>query len=220
MKLDTDTMNATERFRATIHHQEPDRVPCYVMGIPPYSKCYKEFVEREEMGKLDDFFDNDENIMITPMGDYTLKYFFGAEVEMAGIGVHHHGGNNLLFNDDGSLDLDPSAFNKIPAGKEYKYLSPSGTISGIKILPSGEKYNWYIDGYLQKKEQARHCQLKAFAPSRIDQNQIFGACLQRSSNCRMPCSSSRETRRTRTFCRIWRAVHSKWDRRSRNCLKC
>ncbi len=154
MKLDTDTMNATERFRATIHHQEPDRVPCYVMGIPPYSKCYKEFVEREEMGKLDDFFDNDENIMITPMGDYTLKYFFGAEVEMAGIGVHHHGGNNLLFNDDGSLDLDPSAFNKIPAGKEYKYLSPSGTINGIKILPSGEKYNWYIDGYLQKKEQA------------------------------------------------------------------
>ncbi len=42
----------------------------------------------------------------------------------------------------------------IPAGKEYKYLSPSGTINGIKILPSGEKYNWYIDGYLQKKEQA------------------------------------------------------------------
>lgn len=151
MKLDTDTMTAAERVLATIHHEEPDRAPCYVMGIPPYSKCYKEFVDREAHDQLD-FFENDNNIMITPMGDMTLKYFFGADVEMTAIGIKSPPFNNLLVNPDGSLNPDPTALGSLPQGTEATYVSSAGSMHGIKILASGEPYTWFIDGYLKKKE--------------------------------------------------------------------
>jgi hypothetical protein len=153
MKLDTDTMTATERVLATIHHEEPDRAPCYVMGIPPYSKCFKEFEDREERGELDDFFNNDKNIMITPIGDMTLKYFFGADVEMTGISVQGKGRPNYIVNEDGSINPDPEAFAKLPAGTETRY-TDGAQVHGIKILARGDRYTWYLDGFLKKKEDA------------------------------------------------------------------
>ncbi|MHA1683022.1 MAG: uroporphyrinogen decarboxylase family protein [Promethearchaeota archaeon] len=153
MRLDTDTMNATERFLATIHHEEPDRVPCYVMGIPPYSRCYKEFIEREdEIFGDGGWGDNDDNILLTPMGDYTLKYYFGADVEMAGVGIADQV-ETFLLNDDLTVNPDPSAVQNLPPGSEYKVLS-GGMVRGIKILKTGEKYTWYEDGYFKKKESA------------------------------------------------------------------
>jgi len=153
VKLDSDTMTATERVLASIRHEEPDRVPCYIMGIPPYSKCYKEFVERERKEELAGFFDNDANIVITPMGDYTLKYFFGADVEMAGIGVQGRGSPTYLLNADDSINPDPQAFGKLPACTEARYTT-GGTIHGVKILAGGDRYTWYLDGFLKKKEDA------------------------------------------------------------------
>ncbi len=146
-------MTATERFIATIKHAEPDRVSCYVMGIPPYSLCYKEFIERERKGELEAFFDNDDNIMITPMGDFTMKYFFGGDVEMAGIGVHGKNRTTLLLNERDEPNPDPEAFGKLPPGTEARYTSGE-TVHGIKILAGGERYTWYLDGFLKKKEDA------------------------------------------------------------------
>ncbi|MBD3188338.1 hypothetical protein GF325_16000 [Candidatus Bathyarchaeota archaeon] len=153
MKLDTDTMGATERFRLTIHHEQPDRVPCYVMGIPPYSKCYKEFFEREDqIFDKGGWGDDDDNILLTPMGDFTMKYYFGADVEMTGIGVEQSvpkfrlGKDGRIDHGDGSLDI-------VEHGKEYTYVG-SGMIRGTKILEGGYEYSWYIDGYLKKKEDA------------------------------------------------------------------
>ncbi len=153
VQLDSDTMTATERFLATIRHEEPDRVPCYVMGIPPYSLCHKEFMEREEKGEFDAFFEDDANIMITPMGDYTMKYFFGAEVEMTGIGVQGKARTTHIVKDDGTIDPDPNAFSQLPAGSEGRYTSGE-TIHGVKILAGGDRYTWYLDGALKKKEDA------------------------------------------------------------------
>ena len=153
MQLETDTMNATERIIATINHEEPDRVPCYVMGIPSYSKCYKEFLERE-----DDIFgdggwgDDDSNILLTPMGDYTMKYYFGADVDMTAIGVKQNS-PRFLLNEDGSLNTDQNASNSIPKGKEVLSMT-GGKISGNKILETGESYSWYVGGYFKKKEDA------------------------------------------------------------------
>ncbi|MEX2718932.1 MAG: uroporphyrinogen decarboxylase family protein [Candidatus Sigynarchaeum springense] len=152
-RLGTDTMTATERFLTTIHHEEPDRVPYYVMGIPPYSRCYKEFVEREKRGEFEAFFDDDSNIMITPMGDYTLKYFFGADVEMTSIGVQGRGRPIYLVKDDGTIDPDPDAFSKLPPGSEGRYTNGE-TVHGVKILAGGDRYTWYLDGALKKKEEA------------------------------------------------------------------
>ncbi|HME53883.1 MAG TPA: uroporphyrinogen decarboxylase family protein [Candidatus Lokiarchaeia archaeon] len=153
MKLDTDSMTASERVLATIRHEEPDRAPCFLMGIPPYSKCFKEFEDREEHGQLDEFFDDEANIMITPMGDMTLKYFFGADLEMTSIGVRGRNSPTYLLNPDDSLNPDPSAMIALPKGSEGRYVS-DGQIRGIKILATGEQYNWYLDGFLKKKEDA------------------------------------------------------------------
>ncbi|MFX0101182.1 MAG: uroporphyrinogen decarboxylase family protein [Candidatus Hodarchaeota archaeon] len=154
MKLETDTMTATERVLATINHEEPDRVPCYVMGIPSYSKCYIEYLEREdEIFGDGGWGDDDENILLTPMGDYTLKYYFGADVEMAPIGIQYSATSNKLFNDDGTVNEDPDSFEGLEKGGEYEYIG-NGTIRGMKILPNGHKYTWYIDGYLKTKEKA------------------------------------------------------------------
>jgi hypothetical protein len=154
MKLDTDTMTATERVKASLLRQEPDRAPCYVMGIPNYSKCYKEFIKREGNGELDDFFDNDDNLLLTPMGDFTLKYFFGADMEMTSVGMHFPPFLNLLVNPNGSLNPDPAALGSLPPGNEATYVSYYGSIHGIKVLDTGEPYTWYLDGYLKKKEDA------------------------------------------------------------------
>ena len=80
MKLDSDTMNATERCTAIIHHEEPDRLPIYLMGFPPYSKVFKEFRAKENELFDSDYGGNDDNILLTPLGDFTMRYFFGGEV--------------------------------------------------------------------------------------------------------------------------------------------
>lgn len=150
MILDTDTMNATERFLATIQHEEPDRVPCYVMGIPSYSKCYKEFIAREdEIFGEGGWGDDDDNILLTPMGDFTIKYYFGSDVEMTSIGIQYPPHDI----EDGTIELDIEAYKRmVKPGEEVRF--GNGTVSGIKILPGGDSYSWYIDGFLKKKEDA------------------------------------------------------------------
>jgi len=154
MQLPDDSMNATERVRATINFEEPDRVPTYIMGIPPYSRCFKEYREKE-----DDIFaeggwgDKEENILLTPMGDYTMKYYFGADVEMTGIGIQTQF-NDRVLNEDGSTSENSTQLANLQKGQELKYVNYFGTIRGVRILPSGEKYSWYLDGYLKKKEDA------------------------------------------------------------------
>ena len=79
MILDTDTMNATERALAIIHREEPDRVSTYLMGIPPYSKCHKEYKELERSKTSHPKI----KTMITPLGNFTMPYFFGTDIELS-----------------------------------------------------------------------------------------------------------------------------------------
>jgi hypothetical protein len=153
MKLDSDTMNATERAMAIINHTEPDRLPTYLMGFPPYSKVYKEYLAKEDEIFNSPYGDNDENILLTPLGDFTLPYYFGGEIVMYGVGINFNF-NNLKLNEDGTVSDDLFRFQEIPPGSEAKYVDYEGAIRGIKILPEGgEMYTWYEDGYLKTKEQ-------------------------------------------------------------------
>ncbi len=152
MILPDDSMNATERVEATINFQEPDRVPTYIMGIPPYSRCYKEYVEKEdELFGEGGWGDNDENILLTPLGDYTMKYYFGADVEMLGIGIHTDFSKKVLDEDDNIIE-DTSIEKELEKKDVVRYVDYFGKINGVKRLPSGERYNWYLEGYLKKKE--------------------------------------------------------------------
>jgi hypothetical protein len=153
MRLDTDTMTATERGLTTIRHEEPDRVPTYLMGIPSYSKCYKEFWAKE-----DEIFDgvwgqDEKNILLTPLGDFTMRYYMGDEVMMYGVGIHANFVDLILDSHEKIIE-DQSQKEKEQKVQERHYVEYFGTIRGAKKLPSGELYNWYIDGFLKKKEEA------------------------------------------------------------------
>jgi uroporphyrinogen decarboxylase len=154
MKLDTDSMSAVDRVMATIHHEEPDRVPMYVMGIPPYSRCFKEFKAKEDEIFDGEYGENPDNILLTPLGDYTLKYYFGADVEMYGVGIHTKFGDFPLDVKTGKIIEDPSVLANLQPGQEIQHVNYFGTIHGSRILDSGERYSWYIDGYLKKMEDA------------------------------------------------------------------
>ena len=86
MIYDEDTMNATERALSIIKHEKPDRVSTYTMNIQPYSLCHKEYIEREDeifdFDNPESFGSNENNILITPLGDHTEYYYFGADIMM------------------------------------------------------------------------------------------------------------------------------------------
>jgi hypothetical protein len=151
MKLDTDKMTATQRALAIINHEEPDRLPMYLMGFPPYSLVFKEFIQAEE--NIPEF-EDESNIIITPLGDWTMHYYFGGEIFMYGVGCQGPHFQNLLLNSDGTLTDDPKAITQLESGTEGQYVNSIGCIHGFRILANGERYNWYIDGYLKKKEDA------------------------------------------------------------------
>ncbi|MBD3352610.1 MAG: hypothetical protein GF364_14070 [Candidatus Lokiarchaeota archaeon] len=166
MILDSDTMTANERVKKVINHEEPDRIPVYLMGIPPYSQVYIELMANDE-AILDQWTENDENIILTPMGDFTVRYNLGTEVETRSIGIrsdftnkHLDENNKIIGNYNPTLkkelleklreeqEEDPDKGQ----GLEYKYVNYNGNITGSTILPNGREYSWYIDGYLKKEE--------------------------------------------------------------------
>jgi hypothetical protein len=166
MILETDTMTAVERFKTVINNQEPDRLPIYLMGVPPYSDACIEIMANNE-AILEKWTENDENILITPMGDYTLRYNLGAEVETFGIGIQIDFVSKYV-DKDGKIIGNVNAGKKIEMlnklkenqrndpkfglGIEYRTVGYEGRISGTTILPNGREYSWYIDGFLKKEE--------------------------------------------------------------------
>ncbi|HMF31905.1 MAG TPA: hypothetical protein VKK79_10840, partial [Candidatus Lokiarchaeia archaeon] len=68
MRLETDTMGQKERLETVLNHQEPDRLPFYLMGMPDYGDFFQEFLSREEE-LLDPWTEDDQNVVLTPCGD-------------------------------------------------------------------------------------------------------------------------------------------------------
>ncbi|MHA1819717.1 MAG: uroporphyrinogen decarboxylase family protein [Promethearchaeota archaeon] len=165
MKLESDTLTAIERFKKVIHHEEPDRLPIFLMGIPEYSQCYIELMEEEE-DLLDEFTEDDENVLLTPFGDYTIRYFFGAEVEPRSVNVKLDFKKKILDENNKIIgDFDQSVKNEVidkarktinktkkSPGILLKTVDYNGRIEGYTILENGREYTWYIGPYLTKEE--------------------------------------------------------------------
>ncbi len=159
MELETDTMGATERVETLLNHEEPDRIPIYLMGIPPYSLTYKQLFEEYE-DEFDEWTEDDNNLLLTPLGDYTIRYYLGSEVETKGIGISPDFSAQLAIKTAQGYELadsenHPSIIevrNAQKEGETYYTVDYHGTIRGHTILPSGDPYSWYVDGFLKKKE--------------------------------------------------------------------
>jgi hypothetical protein len=153
MILPTDTMTATERFEAILNRSElPDRIPIHLMGVPEYSVTRIEFDKQErELGEKDPFFADDRNILFTPLGDRTLGYYFGGEdfTYSAGLFLDFE----KILDDQGRIIKDETTAAKYKARDEGQYVNYKGRRNGWKKLDTGHRYNWYIDGFLKKKEQ-------------------------------------------------------------------
>lgn len=150
MKLDNDQMGATERVWTAVNLEEPDRVPIYLMGMPAYADFYQEFLRREEDDALgfSEFTEVPGNLKFTPLGDLTVPYFFGQEVAHCRVDVE--GRFTKPVDEEGRVveDGKPPAL----AGEEGLQVTYYGRLEGVKRLPNGHLYTWYVDGFLKTKQ--------------------------------------------------------------------
>ena len=75
MKLQHDTLTQSERLECVLNHEEPDRIPQYINGMPEYSEFYQELMERE-----DELLGDDLDFVLTPSGDFSVDVLFGADI--------------------------------------------------------------------------------------------------------------------------------------------
>lgn len=137
-------MNCTQRIRSILNHEIPDRVPIYLMGFPEYGDFFQEFLSSYQK-LFEKWTDDEKNIIITPFGDFTTQYFFGHEMIVKGTDI------DVDFfkwiNEKGEFIEEPAP-NVEPKLKVTYW----GRLNGVKTLKNGYKYEWYLDGYLKKKE--------------------------------------------------------------------
>ncbi len=148
MRLDTDTMTAQDRVLAVVNHEQPDRVPTYLMGMPAYADFYQEFLAREDDPTLgfEAFTEDPANLKFTPLGDLTVPYFFGQEC--VGMRADIKGQFNQWIDKDGNF-VDHWDVHEQGPGRQVTYY---GRLEGVESLPNGSLYTWYIDGWLKRKE--------------------------------------------------------------------
>ncbi|MHA1732478.1 MAG: hypothetical protein ACTSU5_11075 [Promethearchaeota archaeon] len=149
MNLETDTMTPTERALAVLNHEVPDRVPIYLMGMPAYGGFFQEFLEREEDPELgfEEFTREPNNLKITPFGDQTIPYFFGQE--FLNVRADIEGRFTKWVDADGNFvdHWDPRTQG---TGRQVTYY---GRLEGVKVLPNGHLYTWYLGGWLDTREK-------------------------------------------------------------------
>lgn len=153
MQHPLDRMNQYERLKTLLDHQEPDRVPCYINGMPIYSDFFQEFKKREDT-LLDKYTDNEENVLLTPSGDFTTSVFFGADLMVRGTRIDYP--KDQWISPEGNF-VPHGEFvkgaNDVELGTKITYF---GRKEKIELLPNGYPYMWYVDGYLKTPEAIRN----------------------------------------------------------------
>lgn len=149
MRVDSDTLTQTERLRRVLNHESPDRVPCYLMGMPEYSDFYQEFKAHEDE-LLATYTEKDENVILTPCGDYTIPVFFGADIIVRG--GHVDFPKDQWLNTEGKFVEHGTMKHGHETGLKVTYF---GRLEKIDLLPNGYPYMWYEGGFLKTPQQLR-----------------------------------------------------------------
>nr|MDO8087849.1 hypothetical protein [Candidatus Sigynarchaeum springense] len=153
MRLESDTLSQAERLAKVLDHEEPDRLPCFLMGMLTSGTFWQEFKQRED-DLLDAYTDDEQNVVLTPCGDYTVPVFFGTDVVTHGCPVDEPPPEWVEVRGTAS-DLQVT---RVDRGKKagdvetgFK-LSYYGSINKIELLPSGQPYTWHYAPYLRTPE--------------------------------------------------------------------
>ncbi|HME54980.1 MAG TPA: uroporphyrinogen decarboxylase family protein [Candidatus Lokiarchaeia archaeon] len=147
MYLETDSMTQRERLDAVLNHQQPDRLPFYLMGYPRFGSFYQEFLKCEDE-LLDAYTGDDRNVLLTPCGDYTINAFFGADIITRGLSVdypkHQWLDEQKKFTDHGIM------VNGKQTGFRVNYF---GYLEREDLLPNGETNSWYYGPFMKTQQE-------------------------------------------------------------------
>ncbi len=140
-------MSQSERLELILNHQEPDRVPIYLNGMPIYSDFYQEFLLRQD-DLMDKYTEDEHNILLTPCGDFTINAFFGTDIVFRGCHVEFP--KEQWLGSDGRLIDHGIRIGNYEVGRRVTY---TGRLERIDLLPNGFPYMWYEGGYLRTEKE-------------------------------------------------------------------
>lgn len=152
-------MDATERARAVVHHEVPDRCPVFLMDVYHYSRALHELHAREAE-LLAPWRAAGGPTIEAPLSafagparvyDYTVRYFLGQELERARVPLRT-GFEPLVLDAEGAPVHDPVQREALWAEPEGRYVNYFGLLNGWTTLASGDRYTWYAGAYLQTKD--------------------------------------------------------------------
>jgi uroporphyrinogen decarboxylase len=153
LRLASDKLSQAERLAKVLGHEEPDRVPCFLMGMLTSGSFWQEFKRREDE-LLDAYTDDEQNIVLTPCGDYTVPVFFGADVVLQGCPVDEpHAEWVEVRGPANDLEVTRAErgtrINGVETGFQISYY---GSINKIELQPNGLAYTWHYAPYLRTPE--------------------------------------------------------------------
>ncbi len=123
------------------------------MGLVTSGEFWDEFKQRED--ELLDAYTNDEqNVVFTPIGDFTVPVFFGTDVVVHGCPVHEPPPEWVSVrgpsNDPQVTEIERNTTtNGVVAGFQRSYY---GSINKIEVRPNGKAYTWHWGPYLRTPE--------------------------------------------------------------------
>lgn len=153
MHLPRDTLTQADRLRKVLNHEEPDRVPCFLMDMDRAGKFWQEFIRREPE-LMDAYTEEESNILLTPCGDFTIPAFFGADIIVKGCHTEISASKWIdLAGEHNHPEITYRDTPQMQAGKVTGFqITYFGSIYKYKLLATGESYGWYWAPYLRTPE--------------------------------------------------------------------
>ncbi len=145
MRTDHDTMSQRDRLETVMNHQDPDRLPVYLMGILDQGEFSQEF-QRREAEIFDPYTEDDRNVILTPCGDFTRNVFLGADIVVHGEHIEYP--KTQWVDAEGKLTDRGQIVGNREVGLRVNYF---GYLEKIEILGNGFPYTWYYGPRLKKE---------------------------------------------------------------------
>lgn len=158
MHFPSDTMTAEERLRAIFNHEEPDRLPIYLMAVPAYSQTTREFRAlgddhcRAVLDHPAHAVRGDLAFLAEKPARFAFRHYLGAELQNYPVNLRPPPrARACVLDARRQLIEDEDRARAAWAQPEGQYVDALGQVFGWRVLPGGYRYSWYVDGFLKTK---------------------------------------------------------------------